>query len=242
MKKILFGVTLLWITSGLALAKDITIYDPSITQFEFDQFVEEFGTALLFNPMAPAEPLGITGFDVGVEAVATDISNEASYWPKLVEDGDPDSYLFVPRLHVQKGLPFNVDIGAIYASVPDSNIMLWGIEVKYAILSGTVATPALSIRGSYSKLEGVDEISLSTQSLDLLISKGILMVTPYAGISATRLEGRENADPVVLDDVEKTRYKGLVGLQFSPFPLFKITGEANFGDVTQYGLKIGLRF
>lgn len=242
MKKILFVFIILWITSGHALAKDITIYDASITQSEFDQFVEEFGTALHFNPMTPAEPLGITGFDVGVEAVATDISSEAGYWSKLVEDGDPDAYLIVPRLHIQKGLPVNIDIGAMYVEVPDSNITLWGIEVKYAILSGTVATPALSIRGSYSKLEGVEEISLSTQSLDLLISKGILMVTPYAGISATRLEGRENTDLVTLDDVEETTYKGLVGLQFSPFPLFKITGEVNFGDVTQYGLKIGLRF
>ena len=241
MKKLLIVLFILLSTSNISFADDLKFYQ-SMTQTEFDQFVEEFGSALLFNPMAPAEPLGITGFDISVEAVATDISNEESYWQKLVEDSDPDSYLIVPRLHIQKGLPFDVDVGAMYVEVPDSNIKLWGIEVKYAILSGTVATPALSIRGSYSRLDGVDEININTQSLDLLLSKGILMFTPYGGVSATRIEGSENSSLVTLSDVEKTGFKALLGLQFSPFPLLKINGEANFGDVTQYGLKIGIRF
>jgi hypothetical protein len=241
MKRIILTTLILLFITSVASAKDIKIYQ-TIAQSEFDQFIEEFGASLFFNPMAPAEPLGMTGFDVGLEAVATDISDSESYWRKLVEDSDPDSYLVVPRLHVQKGFPFNIDIGAMFVEVPDSNIAVWGVEAKYAILSGTVATPALSIRGSYSKLDGVEEISLNTQTLDVLISKGMLMFTPYAGISGTRIEGRENSDLVTLEKVDKTGFKTLVGLQFSPFPLFNINAEVNFGDVTQYGLKIGLRF
>jgi hypothetical protein len=241
MKKIFLIFLIILFIPNLSSAKDIKIYQ-TIAQTEFDQFVEEFGTSLAFNPMAPAEPLGITGFDVGVEAVATDISDDESYWRKLVEDSDPDSYLIVPRLHVQKGLPFDIDIGAMYVEVPDSNVKLWGVEAKYALLSGTVATPAISIRGSYSKLDGVDEININTQTLDLLISKGIMMFTPYGGVSAVRVEGKENSELVTLNKVEKTNFRGLVGLQFSPFPLFNMNAEVTIGDVTQYGFKIGLRF
>ncbi|MCK5716201.1 MAG: hypothetical protein KAH77_01840, partial [Thiomargarita sp.] len=148
----------------------------------------------------------------------------------------------VPRIHVQKGLPFGVDIGAMYVSVPDSNIQLWGVEVKYALLEGSTITPAISIRGSYSSLDGVDELNLDTLSFDLLISKGFLILTPYAGISMTSINASEESDDVILDDVEETSYRILAGLQISPFPLLVINGEVSYGDMPQYGVKIGLRF
>jgi hypothetical protein len=240
MKKILIMMLLL---SGLnfAMASDIKFTD-KITQEDFKHFIKEFGTAVLFNPNAPAEPLGMLGFDVSVEMVMTDINEDEGYWKKLVEDNDPYSILPVPRLHVQKGLPFNIDVGAMYVAVPDTNIKLWGIEAKYAILEGSSITPALSIRASYSQLQGVDEVELNTQSLDLLISKGVLMLTPYAGASIFRTNGSENSSLVALDDVNETDYRVLAGVQFSPLPLLILNGEVSLGEVPQYGLKIGLRF
>jgi hypothetical protein len=240
MKKFTLMLVLLSVTS-LVTAKDIEFTD-QITQDDFKNFVKEFGTALSFNPMAPAEPLGITGFDASVEMVVTDISDQEQYWQKLVDDNDPYSFLAVPRLHVQKGLPFNIDVGAMYMAVPNSNIKLWGIEAKYAILEGSMVTPAVSVRASYSQLLGVDDVDLNTQSLDLLVSKGFLMFTPYGGVSVIRVNGSENSAMVTLDDVNETGYRALAGIQFSPFPLLIINGEVSVGDVAQYGVKIGLRF
>ncbi len=239
MKKIV--MLMLLSIASFTSANDIKITDV-ITQDDFKDFAKEFGSALLFNPMAPAEPLGIIGFDVSLETTITDISSDEDFWKKLVDDNDPFSYLPVPRLHVQKGLPFNIDVGAMYSAVPDTNIQLWGIEAKYAILEGSTLTPALSVRASYSQLQGVDDIDINTQSLDMLISKGFLMFTPYAGVSLTRVNGSENSSLVTLDDVNETGYRGLAGLQFSPFPLLIINGEISQGETTQYGLKIGLRF
>jgi hypothetical protein len=240
MKKYTLMLVLLSLTS-LATAKDIEFTD-AITQGDFKNFVKEFGTALLFNPMAPAEPLGITGFDVSVEMVVTDINDQEQYWQKLIDDNDPYSFLAVPRLHIQKGLPFNIDVGAMYLAVPNSNIKLWGIEAKYAILEGSMVTPAVSVRASYSQLLGVDDVDLNTQSLDLLVSKGFLMFTPYGGVSMIRVNGSENSEIVTLGDVNETSYRGLLGIQFSPLPLLIINGEISFGDIEQYGLKIGFRF
>ncbi len=240
MKKYTLMLVLLSLTS-LATAKDIEFTD-AITQGDFNNFVKEFGTALLFNPMAPAEPLGITGFDASVEIVVTDINDQEQYWQKLVDDNNPYSFLAVPRLHVQKGLPFNIDVGAMYMAVPNSNIKLWGIEAKYAILEGSMVTPAVSVRASYSQLLGVDDVDLNTQSLDLLVSKGFLMFTPYGGVSLIRVNGSENSELVTLGDVNETSYRALAGIQFSPLPLVTINGEISFGDIEQYGLKIGFRF
>ncbi len=233
-------LVLLSLTS-LATAKDIEFTD-QITQGDFKNFVKEFGTSLLFNPMAPAEPLGITGFDASVEMVVTDINDQEQYWQKLVDDNDPYPFLAVPRLHVQKGLPFNIDVGAMYMAVPNSNIKLWGIEAKYAILEGSIVTPAVSVRASYSQLLGVDDVDLNTQSLDLLVSKGFLMLTPYGGVSMIRVNGSENSEIVTLGDVNETSYRALAGIQFSPLPLLIINGEVSFGDIQQYGLKVGFRF
>ncbi len=245
MRKTLLIVILLLFIATIASARDIGFTldtADEITQDQFDKFIKELGMALTFNPMAPAEPLGITGFDVSAEIVASDISDDKDYWKKLVGDDSPFAYLPVPRLHVQKGLPFNFDIGAMYVAVPDSNVKLWGIELKYAILEGTAATPALCVRGSYSSLTGVDDIDLNTIAADVLISKGFLMVTPYGGLSIVRIAGSENSDYVTLDDVNETCFRGIVGVQFSPFPLFVINGEVSYGEIMQYGLKIGVRF
>jgi len=241
MKRTVFVVIFIFLAS-FVFAEDIEFTDSSLTQGEFESFTKELGVALSFNPMSPAEPLGVTGFDIGAELIVTDISDNKKYWETLVDDNDPSSYLPVPRLHVQKGLPFNVDIGAMYTEVPNSNIKLWGVELKYALLEGTAATPALSIRGSFSKLEGVDELDITTQSGDILISKGFMMLTPYAGLSALRVNGSENSDLVNFEDVHEVIYRGLAGLQFSPLPLFVINLEASIGEVNQYGVKAGIRF
>ncbi len=242
MKKILMVAILILFTVTVASAKDIGISDDQVTQGEFKDFVKELGMALAFNPMAPAEPLGILGFDVAAEIMTSDISDNEEFWKKLVIDGSPYSYMPVTRLHALIGLPLNFDIGAMYGAVPDSNIKQWGVELKYAILDGTAATPALSVRGSYSQMNGVDDIDMNTLGLDVLISKGFLMFTPYGGVSAIRVDGSESSGYVNLDDVDETSLRGIIGLQVCPFPLFNINGEVSFGEIMQYGLKIGVRF
>ena len=241
MKKILV-VGMVLVFALPAMAEDIGFTTNQLAQGEFDSFVKEFGAGLSFNPMGPAEPLGVTGFDVAVEVVLTDISDGEGYWTKMIADNNPQSFLPAPRLHLQKGLPFGLDVGAIFAAIPGYDVKLWGIEVKYAILEGSVATPALSVRGSFSRLGGVDDIDLNTKSIDLLVSKGFLMFTPYGGVSALWVSGSENSALVNLSDAEETLFRGILGLQFSPLPLVAATGEVVLGDVVQYGLKVSIRF
>jgi hypothetical protein len=103
--------------------------------------------------------------------------------------------------------------------------------------------PAVSARASYSQLDGVSDIDLRTYALDLLISKGFLMLTPYAGVSALRIEGSDESGLATgWKDVEENVVQGLAGLQLCPFPFFIINAEATFGEVPQYGIKAGIRF
>ena len=78
-----------------------------------------------------------------------------NYWQKAF-GGDAPSYLYLPKIRVRKGLPLGIDIGAMYSYVPDSNIKLYGFEISKAILEGSMATPAVGIRATYTKLAGVE--------------------------------------------------------------------------------------
>jgi hypothetical protein len=48
-----------------------------LNQTEFKQLSEDLGAALSYKPVTPAEPLGLFGFDLGVEASSTNLQNPA---------------------------------------------------------------------------------------------------------------------------------------------------------------------
>lgn len=238
MKKVLLLTAALVLTSVSAWAVDL---DPSKltgnVQQNFKDLSKEVGFGLSYFPMAPAEPLGITGFDIGIEVTAVDINESRSYWKDM---GDFPGILPVPRLHVQKGLPFGIDIGAIYSTVPSTNISLWGGEVKWAFLKGGMATPAVALRGTYTKLSGVSNLDLSTMGYDLSVSKGFAMLTPYAGIGQVKIESDPKNIPLLTkESLTETKY--FLGLKAS-MGLFNIVAEADFAEVPAYSLKLGLGF
>jgi hypothetical protein len=150
----------------------------NLSQAEFANLARDFNAAASYKGVAPAESLGIVGFDLGASVSATKLEH-SDLWRKA---GFDNSSLYMPRLSLQKGLPFNVDIGASLSAVPGSDIKLIGGEIKYAIVPGGVALPAVAIRAAATRLSGVKQLDLDTKSLELTVSKGFLMLTPYAGV------------------------------------------------------------
>lgn len=240
MKRIILSIAAMVITSVSAWAVDL---DPSQlttlpnAQGAFKDLSKEVGFALSYFPMAPAEPLGILGFDIGVEVTAVDINENKGFWNKM---GDFPGMLPVPKLHVQKGLPLGIDIGAIYSKVPSSNISLFGGELKWAVLKGGITMPAVALRGTYTKLSGVDNLDLNTMGYDISISKGFLMFTPYAGVGQVNIESKPKNIPLLeKETITETKY--FAGLKAS-LGLLNAVAEADFAEVPAYSLKLGLGF
>jgi len=212
----------------------------ALTQPEFKLLSEDLGAALSYKPILPAEPLGVTGFDLGIEVSSTQLQNTAIF--SQAAGGETIDTLYLPKLHVHKGLPFGFDIGASYAAVPDSNIKMWGAEVRYAIVKGGTATPAVALRGSYSALEGVDQLKFSTTGVDLSISKGFAMFTPYAGVGKVWVRSTPDASIPVLVGEEFSLSKIFVGANLN-LAVINIAVEGDkTGDATSYGIKFGWRF
>jgi hypothetical protein len=212
----------------------------ALTQSEFRLLSEDMGAALSYKPVTPAEPLGLFGFDLGVEAASTKLQNP-SLLKTATSGGFTSDSLILPKVHVLLGLPLKFDVGAFYSAVPDSNIKLYGGELRWAIIEGGTATPAIAIRGSLSKLTGVDQLSFSTQALDVSISKGFAMFTPYAGIGEVWSDSTPNGIPTLAkESISQTKY--FVGGNLN-FVFMNIDLEYDkTGSADTYSAKLGFRF
>jgi hypothetical protein len=237
------------VLAGVALAgagtktrADIDGID-QLSQAQFKPFARDLVSALSYKSITPAEPLGITGFDLGVGLTVIETDSDLPWGIAL---GSEKSYLTVPRVSMQKGLPFDFDVGGFYATVPGTGIQFFGAEVKYALVEGNTALPAIAVRAAVTKLTGVEQLDLDTRSLELTVSKGLLNFTPYAGIgkvwgdvspsnSATRGATR-------LSDESPDMVRIFAGFNFSIF-LGSIALEVEkTGDNLGASTKIGIRF
>jgi hypothetical protein len=212
----------------------------ALAQAQFRLLSEDLGAALSYKPLIPAEPLGTTGFDLGVEVTTVTLENTAVF--DIAMTGDSPDTLFIPKVHVHKGLPLGIDVGVFLAGVPDSNVRLWGAEVRYAILKGGTTSPALALRGSYSQLAGVDQLEFSTTGVDLSLSKGFAFATPYVGGGAVWVRSTPDIPGTALQEEEFSVGKYFVGVNLN-FAVINIAVEADkTGDTASYGLKLGWRF
>jgi hypothetical protein len=210
-----------------------------LSQRDFRLLSEDLGAALSYKPLIPAEPLGVTGFDIGLGLTSSRLENTAIF-DRATSTGNFPSTLWIPTLRAHKGLPFGVDIGAMYANVPSTNFGLWGAEVRWALLQGSFATPALALRGAFTRLSGVEQLNLRTSSLDLSISKGFLNITPYAGIGRVWTNARPDGVPTLAKE-SFSDSRVFAGVNVNLLINFVLELDRT-GDVTTYGLKAGIRF
>lgn len=235
MKRLLSALVLVSLLAAPAFAGK---YDLEITTAnKFNDVVKQAGAVIAYRGIAPAEPQGLTGFDIGVESSFFKV--DENVWKEVVSD--VPTYLPVPKLHLRKGLPFGIDLGASYSMVPASNIKVIGGELQYAILDGGVALPALSVRGHYSTLLGVDDLDLKTYGADVVASKGVLFLTPYIGAGVMRTDGKYAGELVALQNLDKsvTTPRVFGGVQIA-VALLRLTLDAEFSDVPVYTAKASI--
>ncbi len=221
-----------------ALAANINLGTAGFSQAKFRSFSEDLGSALSYKAITPPTPLGVTGFDIGLEASSTKVQN-SQLW--IDATGSSMSNVVVPKLHIYKGLPLNIDIGAFYSAVPSTNIKLYGGELRYAILEGGMALPAVGIRGALTKLSGVNQLDFSTKSLDISISKGFAIFTPYAGLGMVWSDSTPNGVSTLKKESFRQN-KIFVGGNFN-FGITNIALEYDkTGSAPSYSAKLGFRF
>lgn len=222
---------------GVAQAADFDF--STLTQSEFRQISEDMGAAFSFKPMIPSEPLGVTGFDIGIAVTGTELKHR-EVWDKVTNEDVPGT-LPVPTLRITKGLPWNLDIGGFYGQAPSTDAKLFGGELRWSFVPGSTLVPAVAVRASYSQVSGVDQLKFHTTGIDVSISKGFAFATPYVGVGLVQVDSKVDSSGFSSSE-DFTQHKVFAGVNLN-FTVLNLLLEADqTGDATSYGVKLGWRF
>jgi hypothetical protein len=210
----------------------------SLSQAQFRLLSEDAGAALSYHPQAPTEPLGASGLDVGLSLTLSKLANQ-DVWSRASSESVP-SYVAMPTLRATKGLPLGFDVGLMYAAVPGSNVSLLGGEARWAFIRGNAAMPAVGVRGTLTRLGGVNQMHLTTRGLDISAAKGFAAFTPYAGVGRTWVTSDPNVPNLARENFALNKLFAGAGFELL---LFNMNVEVDrTGESTAYSLKAGLRF
>lgn len=233
MKRILLAAAL---AAALPAAADFPTVG-TLAQGEFRRMSEDLGAAFSYKGVTPATPLGLTGFDIGVEVTTTRMENSSIF--RLAGAGDP-SDLVIPKLHAHKGLWGGFDIGAFVGGASDVDATLYGAELRYAILDDGIAMPAVGVRLSGSRAMGLGSLRIATAALDLMVSKKFAVITPYAGAGTVRVQSSVRGSALGEESFNKSRVFAGVNLNLLAANL-ALEAE-KMGDNTSLSAKLGFRF
>jgi hypothetical protein len=179
--------------SALAATNDLQLYrlgNPSDAdaQARFRMLGNELGIALSGTTLQPANTLGMSGFDLGLEYdfVFVNGGNQIGSQPYWVTEGAAPNLLMVPTVHLRKGLPFSFDVGVKLAAVVNSATFAATLEVKWALLEGFKNLPDFSTRFYIGRAFGQQDLNLTTGGLDFSLGKqfgvaGLFALAPYGG-------------------------------------------------------------
>lgn len=226
-------------TSLVYAAKDLDDLG-ALGQAEFGLLSKDLGAALSYKSVSSGMALGVAGFDLGLSVTGTDLQHP-EVWQSATSSADAPDTLWIPRLQVTKGLPAGFDIGAFVSSVPETNIQLLGGELSYSIVDQGITMPSLSVRGTFSRLAGVDQLDLDTSGIEFSVAKDIAIVTPYAGVGRIWTDSEPAAATgLSSESLEQNRYFLGANLSLLLFSLSLEIDETD--DTTSYNSRLGVRF
>lgn len=222
--------------AGSASALSFGITAPN--QQDFRSVSEDLTAALDYKALSVAEPGGLLGFSIDAYGSYTSTRSSGA-WSRLT--GDSVDSIGTVGVRASKGLPFGFDVGGFYSRVTGSDATAYGAELRYAILEGSAITPAISLRGTYTRASNTGDFDYASYGTDLSISKGILFLTPYAGVGYVRSE-TEADSRFALDNESFGQAKFFVGSRFSLALLSATIEYQRLGDNNVYSLKGGITF
>ena len=209
----------------------------NITQDQLRGIAEDLGAAFSYKGVTPATSLGLTGFDIGVELTDTNVKNSSAF--RAAGGGDP-SDIFIPKIHIYKGLGWGFDIGGFVGGSTTVSATLIGLDLRYAFVEDSLTTPAVAVRISGTRAQDMGDLTMNTAGLDLMISKKLTAFTPYAGIGTVRVQS--NVKGTSLGEENFSKGRGFVGLDTNFLGANFAIEYEQMGSNPSLSAKVGLRF
>jgi hypothetical protein len=177
----------------------------------------------------------MTGFDVSLSSSLTK-TQAGSAWQTV--NGNQVDNLVQNKLSLSKGLRGGLDLGGFVSKGTNTNISVMGAHAKYALVEGNAILPAIAVRASHSRMGGVSDMSLNNTGFDVLISKGFVGFTPYAGVGTVHTSAKATGK----NEESFTQSKSFVGVSWNILLLNLSAEYDRTGKNSTMGLKAGLHF
>jgi hypothetical protein len=221
------------------------VIDPSLTQQAWHQFVAEVGQVMYFRPLASARPLGARKFEVAVLNWSTRIDDADPAWNDTFSHPDATHWLFdgdalpIPGLMMRMGVTDRVDVGAYFTRNTRANYGFFGGQVQYSLLADLDRDLAAAARLSAVRLFGPEDLNATVLGLDLLVSRDVWILSPYAGVSGFLSHGREQTSKVDLADETVLGAHATVGVAWA-IRFLRLGAEYSVGRVDGYSFKVAI--
>lgn len=237
------AVALAAATAGLMAALPAQAYKfdalSQLNQSEFKLVSQDLAATFADKPQAPAAGLGIIGFDVSATASSTSVESVEILERAAGGHSVPKSLPTV-GLRAEKGLPFDIDLGLSYSLLPGTSASATSGDVKWAFWGGGLVYPAVATRIFYTQVSGLGDMSLNSKGIELSISKGFAMVTPYAGVGVVASKASAKNTSLKSESFNQTRTFAGVNVNLLVMNIGLVADKT--GKDTSVNLKLGIRF
>jgi len=214
-------------------------FEPQFTVSELTALSEAIADALAFPNLGPAAASGLTGFEILAAGGGPRVATSSRWWRYGVQGSTTAGLMAGGRAIVRKGLPLRLDVGAQYGTLLGERF--WGVEARWALLEGGVIEPGLAVRGSYSRFEQSDVMEVEVSEVQLVLSKGFTLLTPYVAGGYRRVNSRGYFGDLVPQwwDVEAERWTAVGGVRLNLLP-FRVVGEVKRAHGTSLFVGVGV--
>ncbi len=256
MKSILFSLMLLpLLSTGLQAATSFDdLLDEVIvnTNAELETYVQPLADALAQGASTAtfhsAGSKGLLGLDLGVKLQT--LSFGSGDQEGILDQSEANAAV-LPVLFVNKGLVAGWMVGVRGMSLKLSDevgtLTLLGGAVRWEVnelFDIPLVMPRIGLQANYNRLSVGEYLQTDALSFDLLVSKQLLILGPYAGYSygkaTTNLDFTSRSNLPVDMDLDSDISRLTLGLNITPFPLLRINAEYSMGTYDTY--TVGLLF
>ncbi|MCK6517915.1 hypothetical protein L6R46_23000 [Myxococcota bacterium] len=142
----------------------------------YETVVREMGVAIANKGWAPADSLGVNGFELEVSNTIAFISSggpnfaDVGPWDAVHEDQNPRQTLWIPRIQARKGLPFSVDVGGQLGWVATSRQTVFGGYARWSPIEGYRQGPDIALQAGYAGYVGNSQLELGVMDFSGTIS------------------------------------------------------------------------
>ena len=200
----------------------------------------------MWSPVESAASHGITGLRVGAGMTSFSVpeSSQATFAQETQYTGA--SRVFFPKLLVTKGLWYPLDVGLVYGHL--STINQWGGYAQWTLFEA-LAMPAFALRGTYSRLTGLEAGALESGGINAIASWGIPFLTGFVYCGTAYNRGFLLATAPATAPTAKTWWQpeAGVGVNLTLLPPFVVLGvevasllNTDSGPVLQAKLSVGM--